>query len=377
MPPEFPFQAIPNLAELPLFPTQAIRNLLDPSARYRKLDGQDALRSIAADAPAATIPELGQLSPYENILVLGLHAGIDARKDDIDHGVALPLPYISIDRQVEITRLTRAKAREQAAVVGEITRELYAELLQRPGINIKRAPSLLDIAGIGLSAHVHKGVFRKTGREYFKHPDEVARSIDIAWGIPVDIEDRQQRDRVKFVGRLHDGYEQAIGRSSWNILSYLGQSALISSPLVIEETLRNIGDPRARPVSRAIRMLTRTVDHLENRMPYVRYIGDALIENLFELVELPKDADIHNNRDIEPHPNVAKAKRKRVDYNWGERAIKHAILIRGDTRTLDMVNRIGETTTPDFEAQREQEKRDGVYIDEHNAAFMIEQALAA
>lgn len=267
-----------------------LRAFYDPTGCHADETSDGFIDHVAATRRQVTVEQLGELNGYEVILAEGLHALLDGGS-----GSALP---VSEDRQAAITDMVTEYADTVAHAVIEVADSLAEDTAQlqemlRSG-TVPPVPDRVVLAGRVLAAVAHEGVVRRSGREYFMHPDEVASIITTAWQRQIK-DDNERLDVARFLAYGHDGFEDTIDPYG----AYLSEKPVIVSPLVAQRVLELLGVPDARAIGRILLLIAHTKDVQGKKMDYFEYLDRGVREggSLFVLTKAP---DIHHNLNIEP-----------------------------------------------------------------------------
>lgn len=265
-----------------------LRAFYDPAGRFTDEPVRTFLDRVASTRQPMEASPLGPLTEFEIILAEGLHAGIDK-----SIGVGLPVPAA---RQHAIADWVNTHAERVAVSVIEVADRLAddtAKVLRMLHLGSLRPPGRVVHAGRVLAAVAHEGCLRRSGRDYFMHPDEVASIITTAWQRQMGAED-ERLDLARFLAYAHDGFEDTIDPFG----AYLSNPVIVS-PLVARTILELVGVPDAGGIARILLLMTRTKDADGNRMDYLDYIERGVRQGglLFLLTKAP---DLHHNLNIEP-----------------------------------------------------------------------------
>lgn len=270
---------------------RALREFYDPAAK-RASDAFDIFLSwVASSRLSAMIGALSELTGHEVVLAEGIHALLDG-----GDGVELPVPA---DRQRAIADAIARYADNVALSVIEVADGLAQDAVQlREKLlgsgSLRTFPGRVALAGRVLAAVAHEGGFRRSGRDFYMHPDEVASIVTTAWERQRSGEDGRL-DVARFLAYAHDGFEDTIDPFG----GYLSEKPALMSPFVAQRVLEILGVPDARAIARVLLLMTRTKDVAGNKMNYFDYLDRGIREggSLFLLTKAP---DIHHNLNIEP-----------------------------------------------------------------------------
>ncbi len=291
-----------------------LRAFYDPAGRHRHEPLPVLLDQVAATRVPFTLAPLGPLAGHEVILAEALHACLgpqacragtrpgDAGADGegrIDASAVLP---VAPRRQQAIAAAVDRYATAVAAAVLEVADDLAVDLLRLQdrvrgllGEHRHAIPGRLVLAGRVLAAVAHEGVVRRSGRDYYCHPDEVASILSAAWRRQA----RSETDPRLLVGRFlaycHDGFEDTLDP----VGSYLSELPVIVSPRVVLAVLRSLAVPDAMEIARVLLLMTRTEATDGSRMDYLDYLDRGIAEGNAYFV-LTKAGDVHHNLTIEP-----------------------------------------------------------------------------
>lgn len=266
-----------------------LREFYDPASRQAGEPRDAFIDSVAASRCQVRMGALGALNGYEVMLVEGVHALID-------HAEGVPLP-VAAERQQAIIATVEAYACSVAEAVIEVVDELVRDTTQLADMlrgNVSPLPSRVVLAGRVLAAVAHEGGMRRSGRDYYMHPDEVATIATTAWKRQIRGDD-DRLDVVRFLAYGHDGFEDTIDPHG----EYLTEKTVIVSPLVAQRVLELLEVPDARGIARILLLMARTKDPDGGKMDYFEYLDRGVREggSLFVLTKAP---DIHHNLNIEP-----------------------------------------------------------------------------
>jgi hypothetical protein len=286
---------------------QDLRAFYDPTDRFAHKTRQEFVDQTAASRYSFRNKYLGKISAHEVVLVESLHAQL--------YGAETADLPIEKDRRQAIIAVTHRYAGHVATsivdVVDRITSDRALRRRRTPGITWAELPSPLALAGKVVAITAHEGVPRRSGREYFMHPQEVASIIDIAWGKRNYVDQQELLDVFEFVAYYHDAYEDTIDARA----KYLKEKPAIFTPLVARTLLEKYDVKNADKIARVLLYMTRIKDVEGKRLPYADYIerGLSLSPDLFavrdgvqastsmlELFCTGKAADNQHNQNIEP-----------------------------------------------------------------------------
>jgi hypothetical protein len=232
------------------------------------------------------------------ILAEALHAGLqgDPDRSGGEPGVVLPVP---VWRQRAIAAAVHGYAESVATAVLDVADDLAGDLhrLRRriTGLQHQDVPERIVLAGRVLAAVAHDGAVRRSGRDYYRHPDEVAAILGAAWRRQAVPEQDPRLPVGEFLAYCHDGFEDALDP----VGSYLSELPVILSPLVARTVLERLGVPDAAGIARVLLLLTRTRAIDGSRMDYLDYLERGIAEGGAYFV-LTKAGDVHHNLSIEP-----------------------------------------------------------------------------
>lgn len=268
-----------------------LREFYDPAGLRTAVPLGEFIDDVAATRRPFTLASVGELSGHEVILAEGLHALLDGGE-----GVALP---ITADRQIAIADALARYAENVALSVIDVADGLASETAHLQGMlrtgTLRPIPDRVVLAGRVLAAVAHEGGMRRSGRDFFMHPDEVATIVTTAWQRQMTADEDDRLDVVRFLAYGHDGFEDTIDPYG----AYLSEKSVLISPLVARRVLEILGIPDARAIARVLLLMTRTKDVDGNKMEYFDYLHRGVREGgiLFTLTKAP---DIHHNLNIEP-----------------------------------------------------------------------------
>ncbi|RIQ20566.1 hypothetical protein [Jiangella rhizosphaerae] len=272
-----------NLAET------GLRDFYDPASLHDSEPLDAFVDRVASTRRPVSLPPVGDLLGHEVVLAEAVHALLDDGP-----GVTLPIPD---DRQHAVVAAVTAYADNVARSVLEVADDIAEDAEQLRDLlhgSVRPMPGRAALAGRVLAAVAHAGEFRRSGRDYFMHPDEVASIVTTAWRRQIRGEG-ERLDVAQFLAYCHDSFEDTIDPFG----AYLSERPVIVSPLVAQRVLEMIGVPDARDVARVLLLMTRTKDVDGNRMDYFDYLDRGVRQGgaLFMLTKAP---DIHHNLNIEP-----------------------------------------------------------------------------
>lgn len=286
----------------------------DPIGKFEASSIDTLVEHVAATRADVHLPGLGHITGHEVIAAETTHALIGGMD-------TVPLE-IGKDRQQEVAEAASRQAGRIAVaaldVADDITKLHARTQAARPNYKIASLPPRLVLGGKVLAAVAHENVFRRSGRPYYQHPDEVSSIFSVAWrkqyGDRTGTDTNPNlRDIVRFLSYGHDAFEDTIDPKS----SYLNR-AVIVTPLVGKFILEAEEIPDATTVARTMLYMSRTEDTEGNRMPYPQYI-DSGIQRGGEYFVLTKSPDVSHNSKIEPikivpgdEKSAAKARKRRM-----------------------------------------------------------------
>jgi hypothetical protein len=301
-----------------------LRAFYDPAGRRTHDPVHGLLDRVAATRVPFVLPPAGRLTGAEVILAEALHAclrthpqtgpdqagregagregagregaGRDARAGR-DAGVVLAIPA---GRQRAITAAVHGYADDVATAVLDVADDLADDLhrLRRrlTGLRGQGGLQRIVLAGRVLAAVAHDGAVRRSGRDYYCHPDEVASILGAAWRRQAAAPEQDPRLPVgEFLAYCHDGFEDSLDPRG----SYLSEVPVILSPLVARTVLERLEVPDAAEIARVLLLLTRTRATDGSRMDYLDYLERGIAEGGAYFV-LTKAGDVHHNLSIEP-----------------------------------------------------------------------------
>lgn len=289
-----------------------LRAFYDPAGRHQRDPLTALLDRIAATRVPFTLAPLGRLTGHEVLLAEALHAclgpqphhagsrpGDDPGGSGLDAGVVLPVPP---RRQhaiaAAVDRYAAAVAAAVLAVADELAGDLHrlrGRIAGPAGRRTRSIPGRLVLAGRVLAAVAHEGVVRRSGRDYYSHPDEVASILSAAWRRQAQPESDPRILVGRFLAYCHDGFEDSLDP----VGSYLSDLPVIVSPRVVLAVLQELAVPDAAEIARVLLLMTRTRATDGSRMDYLDYLDRGIAEgNAYFL--LTKAGDVHHNLTIEP-----------------------------------------------------------------------------
>lgn len=290
---EFERVAVPELA------MNDVRQFYDPTDQHAELPADQFVDWAASTRKARTVAGVGAVTAHEALLAEVTHALPLAQEQD----EVLLLP-VAEARQRDVRSKVYEHAGRIAVSLLDTTDEIFGDWDKRikavPEAQWQPLPSRLLVSGKVLAAVAHEKQFRRSGRDYFMHPDEVSSIIGIAWrkqGFP----EGPDLDLIRFLAYAHDGFEDTIDPHG----KYL-ERPLFVSPLVAHELLCTQGVDKAEAEAAALTLLnmTRVRDVDDNRMEYLDYIKRGANErrNIMSRrqFQLTKPPDVQHNLNIEP-----------------------------------------------------------------------------
>jgi hypothetical protein len=275
-----------------------LRAFYDPAGRRARRPVRDLLDHVAATRVPFVLPPIGRLSGAEVVLAEALHAGLGTgsgiRRDDA--GVVLPiLPGRDRSIAAAVDRYADAVAAAVLDVADDLACDLHRLRQRIAGLHGPAGSERLVLAGRVLAAVAHDGAVRRSGRDYYSHPDEVASILSAAWRRQARPEHDPHLQVGRFLAYCHDGFEDALDPHG----SYLSELPVIVSPRVARAVLERLGVPDAAEVARVLLLLTRTRATDGSRMDYLDYVDRGIAEGAAYFV-LIKAGDVHHNLSIEP-----------------------------------------------------------------------------
>ncbi len=289
-----------------------LREFYDPAGLHRNESTEVFLDRVATTRRLVTLRGLGELSGHEAILAEATHALLGFEQHQ-DSGLRLP---IAPERQQAIVNHLHTYAGMVALSVREVAdgiiEQYEHEKRNNPDLYWQKLPSRFVLTGKVLAAIAHAGVVRRSGRDYFTHPDEVSSIISTAWAKSSLYQNTHTRDILRFIAYTHDAPEDNIDAHG----AYLGET-LIVSPLIVQKTLEQQRVPEAASIARTLYMMMRTRDTKNNRMGYLDYInrGAQQTDPVGMYFVLGKSADISHNRTVEPDQITVYGEKAREKYN--------------------------------------------------------------
>lgn len=273
-----------------------LRAFYDPAGLHSNETSEDFFNRVAETRAPAVIAGLGRLAGHEIILAEGIHSLLADER-----GIELP---ITLERQQAIDKAIGTHAGAVAMSVIEVADELIEDREQKivkfPSIRWPTLPGRLATSGKVLAAVAHDGVFRRSGKNYYSHPDEVSSIISTAWykwHPHSDPEEDAELAILRFLAYTHDAPEDSVDKYG----KYVGDTVVIT-PLVGKKILELLDVEYADEAAKALYYLMRTRDVEDNRMEYLDYTERGLSQpgktGLF--FNLTKVADNHNNSNIDP-----------------------------------------------------------------------------
>lgn len=324
----------------------------DPAGHHRGRPPTVLLDDVADTRVPAVLAPAGRLVGHEVILAEALHACLDIRYADtgsLDTGslgtgslgkaggprsagrpsqrdtVVLPIPA---GRQRVIAEAVDRHARTVAAAVIGVADSLDHDLdqLRRrlPGLYQPSRSERLVLAGRVLAAVAHEGMVRRSGRDFYCHPDEVASILTAAWRRQGRAEDDPRLQISRFLSYCHDAFEDILDP----VGAYLSELPVIVSPRVALAVLQQLAVPDAADVARVLLLMTRTKATDGSRMPYLDYLQRGIAEG-GAYFALTKAGDIHHNLTIEPEDIDPADPRAAARYDKRELYRTAANLLRG------------------------------------------------
>jgi len=230
------------------------------------------------------LPRIGSVATRQLVALELAHAGI-VDESNIGAQGWLDINTAETEEALEAAQATASDTADYClAAITKIRRS-------RPS-SVLKSTSDVTLAGAVLAANAHKGQRRVVGdRPYYTHPRDVALLLHTSFQMHLSHStDEQEGWLHEFKGLMHDGFEDAFSKSG---RSFLASPNIITSPLVVNETLRrlDVDSDTAHRIAIGILALTKTVG------PDGRMIYDAY-KNRFALhiEEIPdKLADLQHN----------------------------------------------------------------------------------
>lgn len=254
---------------------------------------------LAAVKREGVIHSLGKLAGRELIVAEGAHAGFFRQADDI------PFEFDREEAGLIIAGVQAdAMAMAEAAVV---TAEEMQAVRDRNLLfkGFRPVPKRV-MGGMVLGAVAYNGMKRKSGRDYYEHPNEMVTCLRIAWrrwNRPDEFLINQNvLEGGSFLFYLHDGWEDSYKKSTQTYLNH----EVVISPLVGEYTLNLLGyGHQSQELSHANLLLTHPVgvddDGRPRKSPYDHYALRGLHARCCShWFALGKAVDNQHNRVIEP-----------------------------------------------------------------------------
>lgn len=245
-------------------PDQA-RSFYDPDHTFASSDpsGDTLLKWLDAKrASPVTVPYLGMVSTRQLVALELAHTGI------INEANINEQSWLGLDKPVIEQTMMAAQSTAQ-----DIARRCLESIVRIRSNRPKPAlaqTSDITLAGAVLAANAHKGQMRLNGKPYYSHPQGVALLLGRSYKIHLQPDSDPSLPLYEFEGLLHDGFEDSMPR---NGLSFLSSPNVIVSPLVLHETLTQLGVEPAIARRQAVGMLalTKTIGP-NGSMSYDSYI---------------------------------------------------------------------------------------------------------
>jgi len=317
------------------------RRFYDPTDFFAGRPVNELVSEVVVTRRPIDLPTMGYLGGHAVLLAEATHGLLGSGQ-----GIELPL---SQSQQADIiTAIHRHADRVSDAVIDAskdaIDRYYFLRKTREDGQS-SNPPSELVTTGKILAAVAHDGVTRRSGRAYYRHPDEVATITGIAWQLQMEQERSPELRNMQFLNYVHDAFEDSID----NDTSFLGVPRLIASPLVARMILAKL-DIEPAGITDAFMLLTRTSSP-HGKLPYNEiYIPTGIREGGYPFV-IPKSADVHHNDVIEPSVYTVydqkvreKELAKRAQYQTAKAQLQRAADSFDDFELALVVDRIFQVT---------------------------------
>lgn len=254
-------QTRPDIARIP----EQAWSFYDPNGVLASSEHpEDALLSwldSKREAPIA-LPRIGAVATRQLVATELAHTCTIDSENLEAHSEWLGIPASQVEQGVEA-------AQAYAYDTARFCLDAITELRHRHQLPL-RYTSDVTLAGAVLSANAHKDQWRMNGKPYYSHTKSVALLLNIAHKTHLADHSGSPLPLFDMEALLHDGLEDAFPRDG---SSFLTSQNVITSPLVICETLRQLGMPADIAKARAIGILglTKTVGP-DGPMRYWSYI---------------------------------------------------------------------------------------------------------
>lgn len=319
-----------------------LRALYDPSGQYDEVPDDLFYGRLAQIRPQAQLLGYGALHGCEIALADSIHLMVDtptAVREGVDP-----------DRAAGIDRAITFQTEKTVDLLGQITLRNSIDGLQF----VDTFPDgTCDLAALDireLAAIAHKGVKRRSGKEYLTHTEGTAAIVEAAWWQHHELDETSYRQlRVfKMLAYVHDAPEDTVDpRDS----AYLARPT-IASPFVIYKTLDRHEIAEAERVARGSVLLDNSRGLTGQKMPNGKYIGRMLDEGDQKeyLAPVVKDADVCNNSRIEPEDlTIPGVRERRVKYRGNEDRIAGHARKHYPPKLADVVESIPHVTQQDMD----------------------------
>lgn len=295
----------------------SFREFYDPERVLDDVAFSEYLKRRIPDS--ATIQGLGILANRGEILTAeGVHANLltDLKPEDYPFDVAITAAFQTQDKvQTDVQRTVKALK----STLFEVRQQESGHIAFRSG----SGDTDIVLAGKILSSAASQGARRRSGRDYYMHPHEVAQILRVATSrFSID---ENELDRLLFIAYCHDAFEDIVPISSGTFLS----ADTPITPLVVSETLKALGDHEHESMADTIMLLSKPVGP-NGKLAYSKYIQRGLADPRFIVTKL---ADTQHNVVIEPniaYENGAQSRRtskKNAQY----RQARETLLLSADS----------------------------------------------